>query len=98
MRRSKVSGLDSSSVSLGMRNPQGGALISLSLSLSLSLYITCVMGGGDKGKILLSMGLTKILLVKEIEEEDLDEGLIVFGCRHFIFLLAFCSGSLTQRW
>jgi len=35
MRRSKVSGLDSSSVSLGMRNPQGGALISLSLSLSL---------------------------------------------------------------
>jgi len=38
MRRSKVSGLDSSSVSLGMRNPQGGALISLSLSLSLSLH------------------------------------------------------------
>jgi len=33
MRRLKVSGLDSSSVSLGMRNPQRGALISLSLSI-----------------------------------------------------------------
>jgi hypothetical protein len=94
MRRLKVSGLDSSSVSLGMRNPQRGALI----SLSLSLYITCVMRGGDKGKILLSKGLTKILLVIGFEEEDLDEGLIDFGWRHFIFLLAFCSGSLTQRW
>jgi hypothetical protein len=92
MRRLKVSGLDSSSVSVGMRNPQGGGLI------SLSLYITCVMGGGDKGKILLSKGLTKILLVIGFEEEDLDEGLIDFGWRHFIFLLAFCSGSLTQRW
>jgi hypothetical protein len=56
------------------------------------------MRGGDKGKILLSKGLTKILLVIGFEEEDVDEGLIDFGWRHFIFLLAFCSGSLTQRW
>jgi hypothetical protein len=47
------------------------------------------MGGGDKGKILLSKGLTKILLVKGIEEEDLDEGLIDFGVETFHFSVGF---------